>query len=119
MIQTIFRLIFGRSPEPDEDKLTPPNHITFIRRVIDSCKMEIQIDSAINWVYELYRKGYYSTVIFHELMSLAMYKEEAIMKEKVNKEFIWPHLKKRADEIIEEERRKNFRLIKTETKQVQ
>ena len=89
-------------------------HAMFIRTVIDSSKLESQIATSIDWVHRLYRKGFLPTDTYHELIHHAIYKEEQIMTERVKKDFICPHVKRRADEIIEEERRKNIRIVKTE-----
>lgn len=89
-------------------------HAMFIRRVIDSSKMEGQIATSIEWVHRLYRKGFLLTETYHELIHHAIYREEQIITERVKKDFICPHVKRRADEIIEEERRRNIRIVKTE-----
>jgi hypothetical protein len=91
-------------------------HAMFIRKVIDSNIQEGQIETSIEWVHRLYRKGFLPVDTYHELIHHAMYKEEQIITERVKRDFICPHVKKRADEIIEEERRKNIRIIKTEVK---
>lgn len=91
-------------------------HAMFIRRVIDSNKTEEQIETSIGWIYRLYRRRFLTLEIFHELNNHADYRRDEIMAESIKKDFICPHVKKRADEIIEEERRKNIRIIKTEVK---
>lgn len=114
--------IFEEPPAIKEDagifnkRLTHKDQ-NYIRKCIDSCKLDIEIASAIGWIHDMYRKGFFpSEGFYHEMIHYAMYKEEEILKDKVEREFIRPHVKKRADEIIEEERRRNFRLVKTEAK---
>jgi hypothetical protein len=109
------------SPDPKLESIQhwfTNTYIGKIRDVIDSCKLEPQIDSAIGWVHYMYRKGFFDKQTHIELINYAIHKETKIMKEKIMRDFICPHLKKRADEIVEEERRKNIRLVKTENKQI-
>lgn len=89
-------------------------HAMFIRKVIDSSKLEGQIATCIEWIHRLYRRGFLPIEVYHELIHHAIYREEQIITERVKKDFVCPHVKKRADEIVEEERRKNIRIIKSE-----
>lgn len=116
---SLFSLIVDR-PKPskrgrDMDRHRPTyQHAMFIRKVIDSNIQEGQIATSIEWVHRLYRKGFLPVTVYHELIHHAIYKEEQIITERVKKDFVCPHVKRRADEIIEEERRKNIRIVKTE-----
>lgn len=86
----------------------------FIRKVVDSSKHEDQIAVAIDWIHRMYRRGFFESAIYQELIHHAQYKEEELIRININKNLILPHLKKRADEIADEERRKKIRLVKTE-----
>jgi hypothetical protein len=88
----------------------------FIRKVVDSCKLEVQIASAIEWIHQLYRRGILPTEVYQELVHHAIYKEEQIITENVHKNLVLPYLKRRADEIVEEERRKKIRILKPDHK---
>jgi len=118
IVSAICRLITGPSPQKRDRGVARHRptyqHAMFIRKVIDSNIQEGQIATSIEWVQRLHRSGFIPTDTFNELVHHALYKEEQIITERVKRDFICPHVKRRADEIIEEERRKNIRIVKTE-----
>lgn len=133
MIGWLLKKLIGHRPDmKDEVSLRKVNSLStivlfnkrisheehnYIRTCIDSCKLDIEISTAIEWIHNMYRKGYFKhEAFYHELIHYAIYKEEKILKAKMEKEFIRPHVKKRANEIIEEERLKKIRLVKNENK---
>jgi hypothetical protein len=111
----LFGFLEGKPPKSAEKPLSKVKY-KFILDVVDSCKLEPQIASAINWIHYMYRRNFYGSQDYHFLVEFAIQKEEQIINERVHRDFVCPHLKKRADEIADEERKKHMRLVKNESK---
>jgi len=117
MIKFIINLFYSVQKEERPQKggrILSHVEIKAIFSAIDSCKLEGQVQSALEWVAHMLRKKYYSMETYKELKNYALIKLEKIVTEKVHQEYVLPYVKKRADELTKEERTRNIYIINSQ-----